>query len=127
MENVEQIDGRGRHRSWAAIGGGVLGAIGASACCILPLVFFSVGISGAWIANLTALAPYHSLFVGFSVTALAIGYYFTFRKSADSCAEDQACARPLPDKVVKFSLWSATFLIAVAGVFPYIAPMIVAE
>ena len=30
----------------------------ASACCIVPLVLVMLGISGAWIANLTALEPY---------------------------------------------------------------------
>ncbi len=29
--------------------GGILGALAASSCCILPLVLFSLGISGAWI------------------------------------------------------------------------------
>jgi mercuric ion transport protein len=38
--------------------GGVLGAFAASSCCIAPLALFSLGISGAWIGNLTALAPY---------------------------------------------------------------------
>ena len=39
-----------------AAAGGILGALAASACCILPLVLFTLGISGAWIANLTRLA-----------------------------------------------------------------------
>ena len=43
--------------------GGILGAIGASSCCIIPLILFSLGISGAWIGNLTALAPYKPFFV----------------------------------------------------------------
>ena len=43
--------------------GGILGAIAASSCCIAPLVLFSLGISGAWIGNLTALAPYQPYFV----------------------------------------------------------------
>ena len=32
-----------------------LAAIGASVCCVVPLVLVLMGISGAWIANLTAL------------------------------------------------------------------------
>jgi len=40
-----------------SVGGG-LRAAAASSCCILPLALFTVGISGAWIANLTALEPY---------------------------------------------------------------------
>ena len=51
----------GRQRLVAV--GGILGAIAASSCCIIPLVLFSLGIGGAWICNLTALAPYKPLFV----------------------------------------------------------------
>ena len=43
--------------------GGILGALAASSCCIVPLILFSLGIGGAWIGNLTALAPYKPLFV----------------------------------------------------------------
>ncbi|WP_342634038.1 mercuric transporter MerT family protein [Mesorhizobium waimense] len=45
----------GRQRLLVA--GGLLGALAASSCCIVPLVLFSLGIGGAWISNLTALAP----------------------------------------------------------------------
>jgi MerT mercuric transport protein len=37
--------------------GGILGALAAASCCILPLALFSLGISGAWIGNFTQLAP----------------------------------------------------------------------
>jgi mercuric ion transport protein len=36
------------------VAGGLLGALAASSCCVLPLVLFSIGVSGAWIGNLTA-------------------------------------------------------------------------
>src|SRR6516165_4411988 len=36
--------------------GGLLGALVASSCCLLPLVLFGVGVSGGWIGNLTQLA-----------------------------------------------------------------------
>jgi len=38
--------------------GSLAGALAASSCCILPLVLFSLGVSGAWIGNFTRLAPY---------------------------------------------------------------------
>ncbi len=41
-----------------AAAGGIVGALGASSCCIAPLLLFSLGVSGAWISNLTRLAPY---------------------------------------------------------------------
>src|SRR5258708_16920370 len=58
---ISQRDEAGRQRLVAA--GGILGALAASSCCIVPLILFSLGIGGAWIGNLTALAPYKPLFV----------------------------------------------------------------
>ena len=53
--------------------GGILGAIAASSCCIAPLVLFSLGISGAWIGNLTALAPYQPYFIAATLACLGYG------------------------------------------------------
>jgi len=36
----------------AAAAGGVLGAIAASSCCMLPLLLFTLGASGPWIGTL---------------------------------------------------------------------------
>ena len=41
-----------------AAASGILGALIASSCCILSVVLFTLGISGAWIGNFTRLAPY---------------------------------------------------------------------
>ena len=46
-----------RRQAWLAAGG-MLGAFASMSCCIVPLVLFSLGISGAWIANLTALVTF---------------------------------------------------------------------
>jgi mercuric ion transport protein len=45
-------------RTRLAISGGALAALGAASCCVVPFALFALGISGAWIGNLTALAPY---------------------------------------------------------------------
>jgi len=39
--------------------GGLLAALAASSCCVVPLLLFGLGVSGAWIVHLTRLAPYH--------------------------------------------------------------------
>ena len=52
----------------------VLAAMGASLCCIGPLVLLALGISGAWISYLTALEPYRPIFIG--VTLLFLGWRF---------------------------------------------------
>jgi len=67
-------------RNWVTAGG-VLGAVAASSCCILPLVLFSLGISGAWIGNLTALAPYQPVFVTATLGFLGYGYWLVYRRS----------------------------------------------
>src|SRR5258708_23731541 len=80
--------------------GGILGAVLASSCCVLPLVLFSVGISGAWIGNLTALAPYKPYFGAGTLALLGYGYYLVYVKPKQACA-DGSCARPLPSRLVK--------------------------
>ena len=114
----ERAAGRKAGLSAAA---GVLGALAAMSCCIMPLALFSLGISGAWIANLTALAPYQPIFIGVTVAFLATGYYLVYRKPRVSCAEGDACALPLPRRGVKLALWIATALVAAALAFPYVA------
>ena len=63
---------RPARKGWLAAGG-VVGAFLASACCIGPLVLLTLGISGAWIGNLTALEPYKPIFAVF-----ALGFIVTF-------------------------------------------------
>ena len=43
--------------------GGVIAAIGASLCRVGPFVLLTLGISGAWIGNLTLLEPYRPFFI----------------------------------------------------------------
>lgn len=113
--------GEGGQAKWVAAGG-TLGAIAATSCCILPLILFSVGLGGAWIGNLTALAPYQPVFVTVALLCLGYGFYLVYRRPKAACADDAACARPLPNRVVKTSLWVSTVLVLVAISFNYVAP-----
>ena len=107
---------------WAAVGG-VLGALAASSCCILPLALFMLGISGAWIGNLTALAPYQPIFFGATAGFLGVGYYLVYRQPTAVCA-DGTCVRPLPNRSVKAVLWAATALALAAAAFDCFAPVL---
>lgn len=102
--------------------GGLFTALAASSCCVLPLVLFSLGISGAWLGNLTALAPYQWIFITITLAFLATGFYVTYRKPRVGCAEEEVCARPLPNRLVKIALLAATALVAAAIAFPFVAP-----
>lgn len=102
--------------------GGILGAIAASTCCVVPLILFSLGISGAWMGNLTALTPYKPFFIVITLGFLGYGYYLVYRKPKIACAEGEACARPLPNRLVKASLWFATALVIIAFAWPVLIP-----
>lgn len=112
----------GRQRLVAA--GGILGALAASSCCILPLVLFGLGIGGAWMGNLTALAPYQPYILAATVGLLGYGYYLVYWKPKAACADGAACATPLPNRFVKLGLWTAAVLVIAAGAFNYIAPIL---
>ena len=104
--------------------GGVLGALAASTCCVVPLVLFSLGISGAWIGQLTALSPYQPIFIAITLGFLGYGYWLVYQNRKAACADDQFCAKPLPSRLVNFSLWFATALIMLAFAWPNIIPFL---
>lgn len=106
-----------------AAAGGILGAIAASTCCIIPLILFSLGVSGAWVGNLTALSPYKPIFITVTLGFLGYGYWMVYRKPK-ACAEGEACARPLPNRLVKTALWASTILVLIALFWNWIAPVI---
>jgi mercuric ion transport protein len=104
--------------------GGILGALAASSCCIVPLVLFSLGVGGAWIGNLTALAPYQPIFVAGTAGLLGYGFYLVYWKPRRACADSAACKRPIPNRLVQLALWIATLLVIAAFAFNYIAPLL---
>lgn len=118
------VDERVRAR-WIAAGS-LLGALAASSCCILPLVLFSLGISGAWIANFTALAPYKPYFAAATSALLGYGLYLVYAKPRQACA-DGSCARPLPNRLIKATLWIATVVVFAALAFDTIAPLLMSQ
>ncbi|MGH6918537.1 MAG: mercuric transporter MerT family protein [Geminicoccaceae bacterium] len=110
-----------RRQAWLAAGG-MLGAFASMSCCILPLVLFSLSLGGAWIGNLTALAPYQPIFVAITLGFLGAGFWLVYLRPKPACVDGEACARPLPGRIVKTTLWLATLLVAAALAFPYAAP-----
>jgi len=103
--------------------GGMLAALGAASCCVIPFALFMLGISGAWIGNLTALGPYQPIFAGVAFTCLGYGFYLVYRKPKVACAEGSYCAQPTSGRIAKIGLWTATVLVIIALGFPQIAPL----
>lgn len=106
-------------------GGSVLGALAMSSCCILPLVLFSVGITGAWIGNLASLYPYKPYFFAATAVFLGLGFYRVYRKpSVAACNAQGQCGTPLSMRITKSALWLSTLLVLAALAFPYYAPLL---
>jgi mercuric ion transport protein len=96
--------------------GGLLGAFAASSCCIVPLVLFGLGVSGAWIGNLTRLAPYQPIFIVTTFVCLGAGAKRAF-------ANDAACARPLPNRLVRTAFIVAALLVVAAITWDFVGPL----
>ena len=120
MKPDSPTDSRGSGGRGALLTGG-LAAILASTCCLGPLVLITLGISGAWIGNLTLLEPYRPLFIGAAVVALFFAYRSIWRPVA-SCEPGQVCARPEVKRSYKTLFWMVVVLVIVALGFPLIAP-----
>lgn len=102
--------------------GGILAALGAASCCVVPFALFTLGISGAWISNLTALEPYQPIFAAVTFGFIGYGFYLVYRKPKVACAEGSYCAKPSSSRTAKIGLWTAAVLVIVALGFPKIAP-----
>jgi mercuric ion transport protein len=103
---------------------GLLGALAASSCCLLPLVLFGLGVGGAWIGNLTQLAPYQPFFIAATIVCLGYGYWLVYRSSKVACAGGEACARPLSNWLVQLGLIVATVLVIAAIGLDFLAPLL---
>ena len=104
--------------------GGVLGAIAAASCCLVPLALFGLGAGGAWIGNLTALAPYQPIFIVLTLGCLGAGYWMVYRKPRMAFSDGAVCTRPASGRLVRVALWSATVLVVAAAAFPYYGPLL---
>lgn len=120
----EEVSTDSGHRQALLAAGGLIGALAASSCCILPLVLFGLGVSGAWIGNFTRLAPYQPIFIAATLVCLGAGAWLVHRASTRACAEGNACARPLSNRLVKAALVVAAILVAAALGIDLFAPLL---
>jgi mercuric ion transport protein len=99
----------------------ILTGIGASLCCVAPLVLLSLGLGGAWVANLTALEPVRPIF--FLLTLFFVG--MAFRKlylNQQACESGKPCA---DDEIIckqRMIFWVVTVPVLGLLAFPWFAP-----
>lgn len=107
-------------------GASVLGAVLASACCVVPLVLFAVGIGGAWMANLTALAPYKPVFVVIAGGLILAGF-ISMRRRRRACDVDGYCSGRLSARLTTVALWFSTLLVLAVLVWPYLLSILMGD
>jgi mercuric ion transport protein len=103
--------------------GGILGAIVASSCCIVPLVLVVLGVGGTWVSNLTALEPYKPYFVAITAVLLGLGYWHVYFRPKQACEAGSYCANPTSGRITKAVLWLATVILLLAATVNYWAPL----
>lgn len=111
-----------RRERWLAAGG-LVGAILASSCCVLPLIFVLVGVSGAWIGNLTALEPYKTWFAAIALLNIGYGFWRVYFQPSAACADESVCATGQPRNATKVALWLGLLLVIVALTTDWWAPL----
>jgi mercuric ion transport protein len=107
----------------ATLVGGALAAFAASVCCLGPLVLVALGVSGAWISNLTALESYRPVFIGVALVLMALAWRRIYRvPAAKACEPGGVCALPQTNRIYRVVFWLVSALVLLALVFPLILP-----
>jgi mercuric ion transport protein len=108
----------------ASIAAGAAAALGASSCCVLPLVLVSLGFGGAWIAQLRALERFQWLFIGFAAAAFAYAFYRLYLRPA-SCGPDTVCATPATRRRQRIAFWVTLVSAKLVILAPFYVPYLV--
>lgn len=119
---VQQSPDPGPRQSWLAAGG-VAGAILASSCCVLPLALVTLGVSGAWIGNFTALEPYKPVFIAVAAIFIGLGFWQVYFRPRAKCEDGSYCARQQSALITQSALWLATALVILAATIDWWAPL----
>lgn len=102
--------------------GGLLGAVGASSCCILPLALALAGVSGAWIGGLTRLAPYQPIFLSVGAIAVGTGLWRAYRRTP---CEGPQCGTVRSRRWTRALLWLSSVLLLIAATTTWWAQLLI--
>lgn len=119
MENEQESPTR--QTTWLGIGA-ILAAIGASACCVGPLLLLSLGIGGAWMSTLTSMETVRPFFFVLTLVFIGLGYRKLYL-TPENCEQGKACASPDVIKNQRLIFWIGSALILLLLAFPWYAPL----
>jgi mercuric ion transport protein len=101
---------------------GLLAAVGASVCCVGPLVLLALGIGGAWISNLTALEPYRPVLIAATLLFLGLAFRRLYLLPA-VCAPGAVCADLNTRRRQRLVFWVVSALLLALIAVPWMAPL----
>lgn len=102
--------------------GSVLAAVGASVCCVMPLVLLALGIGGAWVANLTALEPARPFFVAVTLLFLALAFWRLYLVP-QACETGTACVMSQARRRRRLIFWVVAVALLALLAVPSAAPL----
>ena len=103
--------------------GAIGSAIGASICCLGPLLLALSGLGGG--ALLLKFEAYRSYFLVGTAVLLGASFYLTYRRPRpENCEPGSTCARPSTRKGQKLVLWIVTLLVLLIAGYPYYAEFV---
>lgn len=87
------IEERKRNVPRWGLAGAVISAVGASICCVGPLLLLALGIGGAWVGNLTAMERYRPYWMTATLVFLGLAFFRIYRKPEEAvCTPGSACS-----------------------------------
>jgi mercuric ion transport protein len=105
-----------------SLAGAVAAAVGASVCCVGPLLLLALGVGGAWIGNLTAMEKYRPIWTAATLVFLGLAFVRTYRlPKEEDCPSGTACP-PNAGRRNKVLLWIVTALVLGLLALPYAIP-----
>ena len=107
-------------KTQASLVGGVLAAIGATACCFGPLLLVTLGFGGAWAARMQGLAALQPVFAGLTLVFVGFAFHRLYIKPRQ-CAPGEVCETPQVLHRQRLAFWIVVALIAVMALFPLFA------
>lgn len=103
--------------SWFGVGA-ILAAIGASACCVGPFLFLSLGMGGAWLSSLTAMEPIRPIFIILTLVFMVLGYRKLYQ--TPSCCEEAASCVSVAQRKQRLIFWLMSAFIFLLLAFPWL-------
>lgn len=116
-----EIHSKSKRPLWFGVGA-FLSAIGASVCCIGPLVLLSLGIGGAWLSTLTSMEAIRPFFLIATLVFLVLA----FRKLylvPDNCKAEEDCTSVSVKRNQRIIFWMGSLFLLGLLAFPWYGPL----